>query len=73
MANENNPVGAVNELVDVASKTAVQLADTLCGGIKSAAGMVDPLGKAFVSLLGNVLGAATQVFESVAGVLAPKQ
>ncbi|NTU68235.1 MAG: chlorosome envelope protein B [Chlorobiaceae bacterium] len=73
MANENNPVGAVNELVDVASKTAQQLADTLCGGIKSAAGMVDPLGKACVSFLSTVLGAATQLFEGVAGCCAPKK
>jgi hypothetical protein len=73
MANENNPVGAVNELVEVASKSAQQLAETLCGGLKSAAGLIDPLGKACVSILSTVLGAATQVFEGVANALAPKK
>ena len=73
MANENNPIGAVNELVDVASKSAQQLAETLCGGIKSAAGLIEPLGKACTSILSTAVDAAGQIFQGIADAIAPKK
>jgi hypothetical protein len=73
MANENNPVGAVNELVDVVAKTAKQQVEVLNSGITSAASLIEPLGKACVSLLSAVMGAAGQLYQGIADAMAPKK
>jgi len=73
MANENNPAGAVNELVDVLAKVAKQQADALNSGISTAASLIEPMGKACVSILSTVLNAATQLFQGIADALAPKK
>ncbi len=73
MANENNPAGAVNELVDVLSNVAKQQAEALNKGITSASQLIEPAGKAFVSILSSVLTAATQIFQAIADALAPKK
>ncbi len=73
MANENNPVGAVTELVDVVAKTAKQGADALNSGINSAVGLIEPVGKACVSVLSSVMDAAAQVYQSIGDAMAPKK
>ncbi len=73
MANENNPAGAVNELVEVVAKAAKQQADVLNNAISSAVQLIEPLGKAVVTLLSTVTGAAAQVFQSIADAIGPKQ
>ncbi|NTU91012.1 MAG: chlorosome envelope protein B [Chlorobiaceae bacterium] len=73
MANENNPAGAVNELVDVVAKAAKQQAEVLNNAINSAVSLIEPLGKACVSFLSSVMGTAAQVYQSIADAMAPKQ
>lgn len=73
MANENTPVGAVTELVDTVSKTAKQGAEALNNGINTAVSLIDPLGKACVSILATVMDAVGQVYQSIGDAMAPKK
>lgn len=73
MANETNPAGAVNELVDVVAKAAKQQAEVLNNAINSLVSMIEPVGKACVSLLSSVTGAAAQLFQGIADAIGPKQ
>ena len=69
----NDVSGAVTNLLETLGKIAQQQIDLLTNGIKSAAGLIEPLGKTATDLAGNIINAPNQVLQSVSAALAPKK
>lgn len=74
MANETNELSnALNNLLDTASKLVQQSADLLGSGVKVVAGIVEPLGKTAIDLVGSAANTAGQVLQNVTSAIAPKK
>lgn len=74
MANETNEFSnALNSLLDTAGKLVQQSADLLSSGIKAAVGIVEPLGKTAIDLVGSAANTAGQVLQNVTSAIAPKK
>ncbi len=69
----NDVTGAVTNLLETLGKVAQQQLDVLTLGIKSAASLIEPLGKTAIDLVGNLVNALNQVLQSVSAALAPKK
>ncbi|ACF43919.1 hypothetical protein [Pelodictyon phaeoclathratiforme] len=74
MANETNELSnALNNLLDTASKLVQQSADLLGSGVKVVVGIVEPLGKTAIDLVGSAANTAGQVLQNVTSAIAPKK
>jgi chlorosome envelope protein B len=69
----NDLTGAISNLIETVGKLAQQQVELLNSGVKTAAGMIEPLGKTATDLVGNLLGAVNQVLQSVSSAVAPKR
>ena len=69
----NDVSGAVTNLIETLGKLAQQQIDLLTGGIKTAAGLIEPLGKTATDLATSIIGALNQVLQSVSAAFAPKK
>ncbi len=69
----NDVSGAVTNLLETLGKLAQQQVDLLTSGIKSAVGLIEPLGKTATDLVGSVINALNQVLQSVSAAIAPKK
>ena len=69
----NDLSGAVTNLVETLGKIAQQQLEMLTGGIKSAAGLVEPLAKTATDLVSNIVGALNQVLQGISSAIAPKK
>ena len=69
----NDVSGAITNLLETLGKLAQQQVDLLTGGIKTAAGLIEPLGKTATDLVTNMIGALNQVLQSVSAAFAPKK
>lgn len=74
MANETNELSnALNNLLDTAGKLVQQSADLLGSGVKVVVGIVEPLGKTAIDLVGSAANTAGQVLQNVTSAIAPKK
>ena len=75
MANEtvNDFSGAINNLVDAVGKLGQMQLDLITSGIKTATAAFEPLTKTASELSGNVLNAATGVFQNVSAAVTTKK
>ena len=73
MSNGTNDVsGAISNLFDTVGKLAQQQVELLTSGIKTAAALIEPLGKTATDLAGNLVIALSQVLQSLSSALAKK-
>ena len=73
MSNGTNDVsGAISNLFDTVGKLAQQQVELLTSGIKTAASLIEPLGKTATDLAGNLVNALSQVLQSLSSAIAKK-
>ncbi len=69
----NDVSGAISNLLDTLGKLAQQQVEMLTSGIKTASGLIEPLGKTATDLVSNLIGTLNQVLQSVSAAIAPKK
>ncbi len=73
MSNGTNDVsGAISNLFETVGKLAQSQVDLLNSGIKTAASLIEPLGKTATDLAGSLLNALTQALQSVSSAITKK-
>ena len=75
MANEttNDFSNALSSLLDTAVKLVGQSVDVLSSGVKAVVGIVEPLGKTAIDLVGSAANTAGQVLQNVTSAITPKK
>jgi chlorosome envelope protein B len=75
MANgtTNDLSNALSGLLDTAVKLVGQSADLLSSGVKAAVGIVEPLAKTAIDLIGSAVNTAGQVLQNVTSAVTPKK
>lgn len=75
MANEttNDFSAAFSALLDTAGKLVQQQTELLTSGVQTVVGIVEPLAKTAIDLLGSAINTAGQALQNVSSTIAPKK
>lgn len=75
MSNGTNidVTGAINAVTETAGKVLTGSLELTSNALKAMTGIIEPLAKTAIDLVGNVAGAATQILQGISTAIAPKK